>query len=60
MNISETYVEMEKRDVLSQDCMGCMSCAESCPTDGTLKFKWLGFTLFSSSRDYQTRKWSQK
>ena len=58
VNISQVYLEREKENVMSQDCMGCMSCVESCPSDQTLSFKWLGIPLFSSSRQYQTRKWS--
>ena len=37
-----------------------MTCAESCPADQVLTFKWGKWTLFSSSLDYLTRKWSKK
>ncbi|WDP91022.1 MAG: 4Fe-4S binding protein [Desulfobacter sp.] len=60
VDIADTFLEKKQKNVMSQDCMGCMSCAESCPTDTTLTFKWLGFPLFTSSREYQTRKWSKK
>ncbi len=60
MDIPDVHLEKNKKDVLTQDCMGCMSCAESCPGDHTLTFKWFGLPLFSSSRHYLARKWSQK
>ncbi len=50
----------EIKNVMTQDCMGCMTCVESCPGDGTLTYKWFGFPLFTSSRDYMTRKWRKK
>jgi ferredoxin-type protein NapH len=60
MDISDVYLEKEKKDVLTQSCTGCMTCVESCPGDDVLVFKWSGFKLFSSSRRYLARKWSGK
>ncbi|MCP3940692.1 MAG: 4Fe-4S binding protein [Desulfobacteraceae bacterium] len=60
VDIPDVHLEKVKKNVLTQDCMGCMSCVEACPADHTLTFKWFGFRLFSSSRSYLSRKWSQK
>lgn len=60
VDISQVYLEKEKKDVLTQDCMACMRCVESCPGDNVLTFKWFNFNLFSSSRSYLVRKWSKK
>ena len=59
VDIHEVHLENEKKDVLIQNCMGCMHCVESCPGDRVLSFKWFGFTLFSSSRNYLAEKWRQ-
>ncbi len=60
VDIPDVYLEKDKKDVLSQDCMACMSCIESCPGDDVLAFKWYKFNLFSSSKRYLARKWSCK
>jgi ferredoxin len=64
VNIADIHLEEQKADVMTQDCMGCMTCAESCPSDNTLVFsltvgKWK-YPLFSSSREYVAKKWSAK
>jgi polyferredoxin len=51
-NIRKVHTEMEKEDVLTQDCLECFRCAESCPGDGTLFISVLGRRLFSSSSSY--------
>ena len=64
VNIPDVHLEKKKKDVMTQDCMGCMTCAESCPADNALTFRLgfgrFGFTLFSSSNRYLTRKWRKK
>lgn len=59
VDIHEVHLENEKKDVFMQNCMGCMHCVESCPGDNVLSFKWFGFTLFSSSRNYLSLKRKQ-
>ncbi|MBU1194361.1 MAG: 4Fe-4S binding protein [Proteobacteria bacterium] len=66
VDIADVHLEKGKNhmpgavDVLTQDCLGCMNCVESCPVDNALVFKWFDFKIFSSSRQYMTRKWSSK
>lgn len=60
MDIPDVFLEKEKKDVLTQNCMGCMTCVESCPSDNVLTYKWFGLKLFSSSRQYLTKKWRSK
>ncbi|WP_022668603.1 4Fe-4S binding protein [Desulfospira joergensenii] len=60
MDIEDVFFEKNKKDVLTQDCLGCMACVESCPGNGVLTYKWLGFKLFSSSKHYLAGKWSLK
>lgn len=60
VDIPEVHLERKNRDVLTQDCMGCMTCAESCPGHEVLTYKWFGIPLFSSSTRYLSRKWSKK
>ena len=60
IDIDRIYLEKEKKDVLTEDCMACMRCIESCPGDGVLSLKWFKFNLFSSSKSYLARKWSKK
>lgn len=52
VDIRQVHLEKEKQDVLTQDCIECFRCAESCPQDNTLSVKFLNWRLFSSSRDY--------
>ncbi len=64
VNIPDVHLEKENIDVMTEDCMGCMTCAESCPADQALTFsfgyKWAKFRLFSSSSTYLAKKWRQK
>lgn len=64
VDIPDVHLEKDKKDVMTEDCMTCMTCAESCPADDALNFSF-GFKnsrlkLFSSSNQYFARKWSKK
>jgi ferredoxin-type protein NapH len=60
VDIRQVHLEKDKKDVLTQDCMACMRCVESCPGDEVLRFRWFKLNLFSSSKLYLARKWSEK
>ncbi len=47
-DIRKVYLEKEKENVLSPECMECFKCVESCPEDNTLSVKFLKWRLFSS------------
>lgn len=55
VDIREVHLEKKKEDVLTEDCMLCLRCAEACPQDNALSFKFLNKTIFSSSRKYVSR-----
>ena len=52
MNIREVYLEKENKNVLTQDCILCLKCVESCPNDNVISLKFLKKQIFSSSRKY--------
>lgn len=52
VDIRKVYLEKENENVLAQDCILCLKCAESCPQDGVLSLKFLKKTIFSSSKNY--------
>ncbi len=55
VDIRDVYEKKSGKDALSEDCMLCLSCAESCPEDGVLSVKLFRWTLFSSSSKYVAR-----
>ena len=55
VDIRDVYEQTNKKDALSEDCMLCLTCAESCPQDQVLTIKFLKWPLFSSSRGYVAR-----
>lgn len=59
VDIKEVYLEKKNRDVMKDDCMLCMKCAESCPGDNVLQIKMLNFRIFSSSKKYVAQKWGR-
>jgi polyferredoxin len=59
VDIKEIYLEKKKRDVMTDDCMLCMKCAESCPGENVLQIKFFKFKLFSSSKKYVAEKWGR-
>jgi ferredoxin-type protein NapH len=59
VDIKEVYLEKKSKDVMKDDCMLCMKCAESCPGDDVLQIKFLGYRIFSSSKKYLAQKWGR-
>ncbi len=55
VDIRDVHEQQEKKDVLTEDCMLCMTCAESCPQDRVLSLKYFKWRLFSSSGSYVAR-----
>ncbi|MGV8058810.1 MAG: 4Fe-4S binding protein [Smithellaceae bacterium] len=49
VDIRTVHTETLQPNVMSPECMACMKCADVCPEDGTLSFKWFKWTLFTSS-----------
>ncbi len=58
MDIQAVHAELTVEKIHTEECIGCMRCAEACPGDGTLTFKWFRLTLFSSSFAAVVRKLS--
>lgn len=48
MDIEEIFVEMERENVTSPECIMCGRCVESCPEDGALSFNYMGWELARS------------
>ncbi|MEN6568180.1 MAG: 4Fe-4S binding protein [Veillonellales bacterium] len=59
MDIRDVHLEKVKQEVMSEDCLLCMKCIESCPEDSTLSTKFLNRNLFSSSRKYVAENYSK-
>ena len=52
VDIRDVQMEKEKEDVLTQDCVLCTKCVESCAQDDALSFTFMNRKLFSSSKKY--------
>jgi polyferredoxin len=48
MDIEEIFVEMEKENVTSPECIMCGRCVEACPEDGCLSLNYMGRELARS------------
>ena len=48
MDIEEVFVEMERRNITSPECIMCGRCVESCPEDGALSMNYMGRELARS------------
>jgi len=55
MDIRTVHEQKTEKDVLSEDCLLCLTCIESCPADDVLTVKLFKGRLFSSSRAYISR-----
>jgi ferredoxin-type protein NapH len=55
MDIEEVYVEMERRNITSPECIMCGRCVESCPEEGALSMNYMGREL-ARSRSLETRR----
>lgn len=60
VDIREVYLEKEKENVLTQDCLLCLKCVEACPQNNVLSLKFLKKTVFSSSRKYVSPHFKEK
>ncbi len=60
MDIRTVHEQKTGKDVLSEDCLLCMTCTEACPEDEVLQVKFFKWRLFSSSRNYMTRRFTPK
>lgn len=56
MDIRDVHEQKTQKDVLTEDCLLCLTCAESCPADGVLSVKFFKWPLFTSSRQYVERR----
>lgn len=56
MDIRNVHEQKTGKDALSEDCLLCMTCAESCPSNGVLRVTLFNHPLFTCSRDYVSRK----
>lgn len=52
MDIREVHLETKHQTQLTEDCLFCMRCVESCPEDRVLSFWFLKWPIFSSARAY--------
>lgn len=55
MDIRDVYEQKTHKDVISEDCVLCMTCTESCPGDNVLSVRFFKWRLFASSRHYVAR-----
>ncbi len=56
MDISEIHTEMEKKNVLHEDCTLCGRCVEFCPEKDVLQMKYTAFPVFSADPHYFKRR----
>jgi polyferredoxin len=55
MDIEEIFIEMEKENVTSPECIMCGRCVESCPENGALSFNYLSRELARSRTPAERR-----
>ena len=60
MEIRAVHEEKTKKEVMSEDCLLCLTCTQSCPADGVLTVRLFKWRLFSSSRAYVSRHFSKR
>ena len=60
MDIRDVHEQKAHKDVLSEDCLLCMTCTESCPADEVLSVRLFKWPLFNSSRDYVARRFIKR
>ena len=60
VDIRQVHLEKEKENVLTQDCILCLRCIESCPQDKALSLKFLKKSIFSSSKKYVSKYFIEK
>lgn len=60
MDIRDVHLEKQQKEVMSEDCILCLQCTESCPEDQTLAVNTFKWNLFSSSRKYVAKNSGQE
>jgi polyferredoxin len=55
MDIEEIFVEMERENVTSPECIMCARCVEACPEEGCLSFNLVGRELARSRSPAELR-----
>lgn len=60
MDIRQVHDETQDKSVLTEDCILCTQCMQSCPENKALKLSWAGKELFISSRAYFMKKFVKK
>jgi len=55
MDIEEIFIEMEKENVTSPECIMCGRCVESCPENGALSLNYMGKELARSMSPAERR-----
>jgi ferredoxin len=55
MDIEEIFIEMERENVTSPECVMCGRCVESCPENGALSFNYMGRELARSMSPAERR-----
>jgi ferredoxin-type protein NapH len=55
MDIEEIFIEMERENVTSPECIMCGRCVESCPENGALSFNYMGKELARSRTPAERR-----
>lgn len=59
VDIRDVHLETREKNVMSEDCMLCLRCIESCPEDSALTVKFFNHNIFSSSRKYVAKNYQQ-
>jgi len=51
MEVEQVYMEREKEDIASAECIMCLRCVEFCPENDALKVFFMGKAFYKSSRN---------
>jgi len=55
MEVESVHAEKARTEVRDGACVGCLDCAETCPSDGALGVKWFRWIFFRGSRRHAAR-----
>ncbi|MDR3243603.1 MAG: 4Fe-4S binding protein [Elusimicrobiota bacterium] len=59
MDIREVHLEKSNHQVMTEDCILCTQCMQSCPQNNVLKLSFRGKAIFTSSKDYVIKKFKK-
>lgn len=51
MGLSEIAEELERKNIVTDDCMMCFKCVAACPEEGCLKVGFLGKTIYMATEE---------